>query len=228
MAAAQRKEPLGEGRPQSWRAGTKGTRDKGTGKGRLLSPWRKELPIQSKVSLAHAHPWQETRHHARRFQRRLRGSPRPPQLDPGSPSGPCCPSRSPPQPLIGHPSPAPLHQPEERQRIIYLEKSLQVSASDRQGTCCPGEAGHSQHPGRPLKLYFSFLKTPALSSRGWEGDSAHRRVGEASPSSWPGVGDSSGPSVSISVGFWSGFSKGETGAHHDLHPQGEPGLSTQE
>lgn len=120
MAAAQRKEPLGEGRPQSWRAGTKGTRDKGTGKGRLLSPRRKELPIQSKVSLAH--PWQETRHHATRFQRRLRVSRRPPQLDPGSPSGPCCPSRFSPQPLIGHPSPAPLHHPEQRQRIIYSEK----------------------------------------------------------------------------------------------------------
>lgn len=38
------------------------------------------------------------------------------------PVAPAALSRSPPQPLIGHPSPAPLHHPEERQRITYLEK----------------------------------------------------------------------------------------------------------
>jgi len=49
----QRKEPWGEGRPQSWRAGTKGTRDKGTGKGSPLSPLRKELSTEPNISLTH-------------------------------------------------------------------------------------------------------------------------------------------------------------------------------
>lgn len=41
---AQRKEPLGEGRPQSWKAGTKGTRHKGTGREPAFSSRQELLP----------------------------------------------------------------------------------------------------------------------------------------------------------------------------------------
>lgn len=53
---AQREEPLGEGRPQSWKAGTKGTRDKGTGKEPAFSSGEgtpHSLFLQPSISLTH-------------------------------------------------------------------------------------------------------------------------------------------------------------------------------
>lgn len=159
---AQRKEPLGEGRPQSWRAGIKGTRDKGTGKGRLLSTPRKELSTEPSIS--------STLFQARQARAQVLGDggfrcPRHPSclscmlVFPMPHSGL---SRPPPQPtcsksvrlpLIGCPSSALICHPVERQRIIYSEKrkTLKVSANDRHDTLHTG-AGRQEQGGGSSSL----------------------------------------------------------------------------
>ena len=148
----------GEGRPQSWRAGTKGTRDKGTGKGSLLSPLRKELSTEPNISLTHPQ--------ARNAGSQVLGGggfrchpsclcgvlvflvivPLPALSRP--PPQPTC-SKSARLPLIGCLSPALICHPEERQRIIYLEKrkTLKVSASDRRDTLSTGARWQEQGAG---------------------------------------------------------------------------------
>ena len=147
----QRKEPWGEGRPQSWRAGTKGTRDKGTGKGSPVSPLRKELSTEPNISLTHSqarnagspvlggggfrcHPPASAAHWFSSVP-----SPSPTPRLSRTPPQPTC-SKSARLPLIGCRSPALICHPEERQRIIYLEKrkTLKVSATDRHDTLSTG------------------------------------------------------------------------------------------